>query len=109
MAVTQALSGQTARWTTDERRVRLFIAAVQKKTLDIASTGNVQALQGFALEAGALASAGVTIAAKMQFPKDGLRALFGWDPYADWRNQVRDFAAKWNLDPIFIQEMGPKI
>jgi hypothetical protein len=109
MAISQALSGQTARWTTDERRVRLFIAAVQKKTLEIASSGNVKALQDFAVESGALVSAGVTVAAKMQFPKDGIRALFGWDPYAEWRNQVRTFAASWNLDPIFIQEMGPKI
>lgn len=104
----QSLAGQTARWVTDERRVRLFLAAVQKKSIEIAATGDVDNLQIFAIDSGSLAAQGVLIAQKMQFPKDGIRVLFGYDPYHDWRNQVRTFADRWKLDPLFIQEMGPK-
>ncbi len=107
LLIATALMGQTARWIQDEKRVRLFIAATQKKAIDIALSGDLNSLQGFAVETGALASAGVLIAQKMQFPKDGIRMMFGWDPYRDWRNDVRAFAANWNLDSVFVQEMGP--
>jgi hypothetical protein len=80
----------------DARRIGLFVTACQKKAIELVmSNGDYK---GFAEEAFA-------IAMKFSPKKLSFASLFG-DPYKGARQDAREFGKKWQLDPLFLKEMG---
>ena len=94
----------------DERRVRLFFAAVLNRGMALAAetTTDVDALKAFATDLGDLGAEFERDAAALGSPRRwSLGLLLGHgDPFAPGRERVRALAAKWALDPVFIEAMG---
>lgn len=84
----------------DERRIGLFVSAVGKKLGELA-VSDPDHVQPFAIASSVLIAQWIQRARKFQFPKD----LFN-DPFKQLRQDTREFAAVWNLDPVFIKAMG---
>jgi hypothetical protein len=92
-----------AKLDKDERRMRLFVAAVSNKSVLLSAAANPTAVYtafNFAQESGILIAAWALRAKKFSFAD-----LFR-DPYKDLREQTRAFGARWDLDPLFRSEMG---
>lgn len=79
----------------DARRIALFFAAAQKKAIELAVSGDVNTFIRETAELGA----------KWSPKKFSIASLFN-DPYRQAREDTRAFGRKWNLDPVFMQEMG---
>jgi hypothetical protein len=78
----------------DARRIGLFVTACQKKAIELVmSNGDYK---GFATEAFEVA---------MKFKPKSFWQMFG-DPYKGARQDAREFGKKWQLDPLFLKEMG---
>ena len=85
----------------DARRIALFQSAVASKTLELATEGNFNNALVFVSEAAILIQRWVDRSLKFQFPKDFLT-----DPYKTLREDTRKFGRQWQLDPVFMEEMG---
>lgn len=83
---------------SDERRIGLFVSAVQKKALEMVSSPRT--LQVFAQDSSQLISRWIGRARKLSFAD-----LFR-DPFKALREETRGFARKWELDPEFLREIG---
>jgi len=80
----------------DARRIGLFVTACQKKAIELVASP--AALAQFAHES-------FELAMKFSPRKFSFADLFR-DPYKGAREAVRVFAEKWQMDPVFIEEMG---
>jgi hypothetical protein len=80
----------------DARRIGLFVTACQKKAIELVmSNGDYQ---GFVQE---------VFAVSMKFsPRKFSFADLFRDPYKGAREAIRVFGEKWQLDPLFLKEMG---
>jgi hypothetical protein len=89
----------TKRFKEDERRIGLFLSAVAKKTVELATSSPTQ-LQPFVSASADLVSRWIAKPRKLS-----LGDLFK-DPFSELRKETRLFAADWDLDPVFRKAMG---
>ena len=89
----------------DAKRLGMFFVALPKRTAEMSHDPLTQTEIPTMLREAAILGA---IYAKASNPKNwnGLQVLLGKDPFAGARDDVRQFAKKWKLDPAFIEAMG---
>lgn len=88
-----------AKFQKDELHISMFITAVAKKTVEITQQ-EVSKLDAFVLASSSLVGDWVKRAAM------GIKLIGIPDPFHELREETRQFARTWVLDPAFIAALG---